>query len=116
MFDYIKNRTNNNKKISFDKISVMTTDSNDASKIYCMYQPFGKQNPPDFIILVNNKPIIKIECKSSDKQCKPVWNCSIPEKETIYIFGCKKLSNVFIFMGDSIVDDVNREELKKICG
>lgn len=68
--------------------------------------PFGSQKKPDFIININHKfyKEIKLECKSS-KTNKPMWNCSLPESDIIYIFYSfhKKYNKFVIFNGSSLM-------------
>lgn len=73
------------------------------------YQPNGSQNPPDFSLNYRGK-IYNIECKSSKKIKKPMWNCSIPDKDTLYIFSIPD-SNI-LFFGDWIIDEKSRMEME----
>ena len=89
--------------------------------IFYEYQPNGSQKPPDYIIYAENYEKIKIECKSS-KNNKPVWNCSIPEKNTIYVYYNTKSKKTYIFDGEDIINTKDRleiikfsDELKKLC-
>jgi hypothetical protein len=98
------------------------------TNLFYEYQPNGSQLPPDFIIYCCicdddffESEKIKIECKSS-KNNKPVWNCSIPEKDTIYVFYDTKNKKTYIFDGEEIIDTNGRneiiklnEQLKKLC-
>lgn len=103
-----KEITNNIKKSKYENL-------------FFEYQPNGSQMPPDFKIYCEKFEEIKIECKSS-KNNKPVWNCSIPEKETIYIYYDTKTKETYIFDGEEIVSEKIRsqvikfnEELKILC-
>jgi hypothetical protein len=94
------------------------------------YQPNGSQKPPDFIIccfdkdkneINNNYKIIKIECKSS-KNGKPIWNCSIPDEDTIYIYYDTRKKLIYIFNGNEIISKEKKTEIikfnddiKKLC-
>jgi len=94
------------------------------------YQPNGSQKPPDFIIccfdkdkneINNNYKPIKIECKSS-KNGKPIWNCSIPDEDTIYIYYHTQKKVVYIFNGNEIISNEKKteiikfnEDIKKLC-
>ena len=118
-----------NKKIS---ITVSITDSKKYkyNNIVYEYQPNGSQKPPDFIIccfdkdkneINNNYKTIKIECKSS-KNDKPIWNCSIPDEDTIYVFYNTHKKLVYIFNGDEIISKEKKSEIikfnddiKKLC-
>lgn len=108
-----KNNTNNtniddNTNIKYDNL-------------FFEYQPNGSQQPPDFQIHCENYETKKIECKSS-KNNRPVWNCSIPEPDTIYVYYDTQKKLTYIFEGDKIIsnDDRNKiikfnDELKKLC-
>lgn len=85
-----------NKKDNIDNIK------KEQDIIYYIYQPFGSQKPPDFMIMCNNYYKIFIECKSS-KTLKPTWNCSIPDIETIYLFYSSNNNKTYIFNGDVII-------------
>ena len=71
-----------------------------------VYQPNGKQKPPDFKILHDKvydpyfkcdgwKSSISVECKSS-KQVYPTYNSTLPQKETVYIFSSQKYNETTI--------------------
>ena len=83
-----------------------------------VYQPYGSQKPPDFAINYN-EVIYNIECKSSKRTKKPMWNCSIPDDKTIYIFSVPDCN--ILFFGNWILDDKTKkimdefiEESKKV--
>jgi len=112
------------KKINKQSKKIIIKNETYKSKyenIFFEYQPKGSQLPPDFMIYYENYEEIKIECKSS-KNNKPVWNCSIPEKETIYVYYDSSNKKTYIFYGDEIIDTNDRleiikfnEELKILC-
>lgn len=113
-----------------DEYSNESNESNESNKseikckytnLFYEYQPNGSQQPPDYMIFCENYEKIKIECKSS-KTNKPVWNCSIPEKNTIYVFLDTKNKKTYIFDGEDIIESKDRleiikfnDELKKLC-
>jgi hypothetical protein len=110
----------NIKKIKKDIINNIEKKSK-YKNLFFEYQPNGSQMPPDFKIYCEKFEEIKIECKSS-KNNKPIWNCSIPEKETIYIYYDTKIKETYIFNGEEIVSEKIRlevikfnEELKILC-
>lgn len=91
------------------------------TNLFYEYQPNGSQQPPDFVIYCENYEKKKIECKSS-KNNKPVWNCSIPDQETIYVYYDTNKKLTYIFEGDKIISNEDRnkiikfnDELKKLC-
>lgn len=59
-------------------------------------QPFGSQNPPDFIVLIDGF-VLWIECKSGKSTI--TWNTGYPTKDTLYVFSCKKRNTTTIFFG-----------------
>lgn len=84
---------------------------NDNIYIY-IYQPFGSQNFPDFLVLTKNW-LIPIETKFSTKKNKknsitkqsenlaklnvlPKWNSNIPKANTIYLFANNEYLTFFI--------------------
>ena len=95
---------------SFDELNlnIITYKEN---YIYYIYQPYGSQKPPDFILFFIYKGIvykINLECKSS-KTGIPMWNSSLPNREinNIYIYMETNNNNILIISGiDLISDDV----------
>jgi adenine-specific DNA-methyltransferase len=75
-------------------------------KIDYVYQPNGTQKFPDFHI---PKLKIDLECKSSIGKI-PMWNCTYPKKEALYVFSSKAEKKTFVFFGDEIIS----EEISKI--
>ncbi len=76
-----------------------------------IYQPRGKQNFPDIIVL-SDKKVIPIEIKfSSNNQAKPMWNSNVPRANAFYIFGSYGLQDTTFFCGDDVVSPRHRERL-----
>lgn len=77
-------------------------------------QPFGTQNNPDFLVKLNKKSVIAIECKSS-KGGKPQYNSGGITSYFIYIFSSKsnKSSDTTFYMGSSIQSFEIDDEIKK---
>ena len=75
-------------------------------------QPFGTQNNPDFLVKLNKKSVIAIECKSS-KNGKPQYNSGGITSYFIYIFSSKKCNDTTFYMGSSIQTNDIDKELKK---
>ena len=118
-----KNFISNNSVVIDDNKKISITDSKKYkyNDIVYEYQPNGSQKPPDFIIycfdkdkneINNNYKTIKIECKSS-KNGKPIWNCSIPDEDTIYIYYNTQKKIVYIFNGNEIIVNEKKTEIKK---
>lgn len=77
-----------------------------------IYQPYGSQNVPDFIIFYKNK-VLSIEIKYSQKNSeKPVWNSNLPKSNTIYIFGSYGKEDVTFFLGEDLLPQNERELLE----
>ncbi|WP_322908971.1 hypothetical protein [Mycoplasmopsis felis] len=65
-----------------------------------IYQPFGSQNFPDFLILTNNY-VIPLEVKFSKKNKNselPKWNSNVPKSNAIYLYVNSKKQKPIIFL------------------
>lgn len=85
----------------------------DRNKMYYLKQPFGSQKPPDFIVLIDNMKPIQIECKCS-KTMAPMWNCTYPKSDIIYLFNCGKIDKTFLFIGSHINDEYYGSEITEL--
>lgn len=85
----------------------------DENTIYLVKNIYGTQSPPDFTLFIHNYIPILIEAKSS-KGKMPLWNCSLPNKRTIYIFYCGKMKRIFIHLSRHILDDEIEELLRNL--
>ncbi|AZZ65603.1 type II restriction endonuclease [Metamycoplasma phocicerebrale] len=95
-------------------------------KSHFVYQPYGSQNFPDFLIFTE-KYIIPIETKFSKNEkgnkgidsSRPMWNSNIPKMNAIYIYGVSNLDTTFFKGSDILNIDTNKilinyfEELDK---
>ena len=112
----IKNILSSIKNDILDKNSDKVIDNiyalEDKSMENCfVWQPYGSQNFPDFLIFTNKK-IVAIEIKySSGKSSKPTWNSNLPKSNAIYIFGSYGLSDVTFFLGKDVLSMEERTEL-----
>lgn len=93
---------------------------NTNEQLHYINQPCGSQNPPDFRIF-DGKDYIDIECKSKKSGYKPMWNSSIPQKHTFYIYTNKTDNKTLVIKGEKIIsDDLNnilneyKKETKKL--
>ena len=85
----------------------------EPTKNYCyLNQPNGSQNPPDFRVF-DNKYYIDIECKSKKTGYKPMWNCSIPDSSTFYIFTNQKDNETLIIEGKHITTPILEKHLNE---
>lgn len=75
-------------------------------------QPFGTHDNPDFLIKINNKLFIAIEAKSCKGQ-SPVFNSCIPKSNYIYIFCSEKYDKTTMFLGSSILSEIQRQMIEK---
>ena len=79
-----------------------------------VWQPYGQQDFPDFLIFTENK-IFTIEIKYSTKtQKKPMWNGNLPKKDALYIFGCYGSQELTIFRGEDILPEEERLKILAI--
>lgn len=79
-------------------------------ELYYIYQPNGSQMPPDFKVYDKDE-YIDIECKSKKSGYKPMWNCSMPLKDTFYIYTNQKDNKTLVIKGDQIITDKLHHEL-----
>ncbi len=78
-----------------------------------VWQPFGTQDYPDFMIFTK-KYIIPVEIKySSDTATSPMWNGNLPKANGIYVFGNNKKQDIVLFKG---IDMLPNDERKKLIG
>ena len=95
-----------------DKLAVNFIDiPNNKLKHSYIYQPYGSQEFPDFIVFTDKK-VIPLEIKFSSKtQSKPIWNSNVPKANAFYVFGSYGLNDITFFCGDSIITPKHRESL-----
>ena len=114
-------KKNNKNNENNENIENNENNKYEYTNLFYEYQPNGSQKPPDFVICCENYEKKKIECKSS-KTNKAIWNCSIPDQETIYVYYDTNKKLTYIFEGDKIISNEDRnkiikfnDELKKLC-
>ncbi len=77
-------------------------------KQHYLYQPFGSQNYPDFIIF-DKRILVSIESKFTEKNhTKPVWNSGIPRLNGLFIFGSYGKQDITFFRGCNVVSKEER--------
>jgi hypothetical protein len=89
-------------------------NDNPEKGLYYVYQPYGSQKSPDFMLInVADKITTQyLECKSG---CgKILWNDGYPTEDTIYIFTCTK-SNTTTFFTSDIMSPKMLKIFKSIC-
>ena len=85
IFELIVNEENNLKTVESLK-----------GQYFFIYQPFGTQRHPDFIICVDGF-IVWVEAKSSST--KIMWNSNYPRKNVLYVYTHKKSNTTTLFFG-----------------
>jgi len=75
-----------------------------------IYQPYGSQQYPDFLIFEGNY-IFPVEAKFSKSGKRPVWNSGLPRPNGIYIYGALEHKKIVVFSG---IDIVSVEESIKL--
>lgn len=76
-----------------------------------VYQPYGSQQFPDYIIFTDKK-VVPLEIKFSSKsQTKPIWNSNVPKANAFYIFGSYGVDDITFFCGDDIITTEHRKVL-----
>lgn len=80
-----------------------------------IYQPYGSQSFPDFLIFEGDT-VIPLEVKSSTKGGNhPMWNGSLPRSNGLYMFVSKKDNNIkgiTFFKGNLLLSESQYEKLK----
>lgn len=74
---------------------------------FFVHQPNGTQKTPDFFFIIWGF-FFPLDCKST-KNNKVMWNSGLPEHKIIYILSNK--SGNFLFLGEHLVEDTEREIL-----
>ena len=78
---------------------------------FYIWQPYGSQDFPDFLVFSQNS-VFAIETKfSKEKQSKPMWNSNIPKKNSIYIFANHEFLDLTYFLGHDVISDDERAKL-----
>lgn len=78
---------------------------------FFIWQPYGKQNFPDFLIFTEYK-VFSLETKyTKDKSICPMWNGNLPKKDGLYIFGSYGLKDIVVFRGEDVLPEEERVEL-----
>jgi len=99
------------KKHISNKFSSDFIDTPNNLKGTFIYQPYGSQQFPDFIVFTNKK-IVPLEVKFSTKsQSKPIWNSNVPRANAFYVFGSYGLQDLTFFCGDDVMGSKHREFL-----
>jgi len=70
-------------------------------------QPNGSQSFPDFYLPDQD---LNLECKSTANYA-PMWNCSLPRPDALYILCSKKLNKTNMFFGKYVLSEENYNKL-----
>ncbi|MBU4689962.1 hypothetical protein KQ873_02850 [Mycoplasma zalophidermidis] len=78
-----------------------------------IYQPYGSQQFPDFLIFINDY-IIPVEVKFNKNpngdatiyNTRPMWNSNVPKLNAIYIYGIANVNTTFFIGGDILNGNV----------
>lgn len=93
-----------------NSIELVNNPNSNISYIYIyIYQPFGSQNFPDFLI-ITKKYILPLEIKFSTKNEKnhlPKWNSNIPKSNCLYIYS-RVNEDVIYFLGSDFIGNDTR--------
>lgn len=78
-----------------------------------LYQPFGSQSYPDFIIL-DTQVLICIESKYTEKKKgSPVWNSGLPRANGLFIFGSWGKKDITFFRGCDVISEGETQHLRE---
>jgi hypothetical protein len=64
------------------------------------YQPYGTNNPPDWVVRVGTK-WIHVECKTS-KKSRAAFNDTPPSNNTLIVFSSKSHNDTMVFYGGDV--------------
>lgn len=100
-------KTHVSEKLGTDFINL----PNESLKKSFMYQPYGSQDFPDFLVFTETK-VVPVEIKfSSQRQPKPIWNSNVPRANAFYVFGSYGLQDITFFLGNDVLAPKHRELL-----
>ena len=78
---------------------------------FYIWQPYGSQDFPDFLVFSQNS-VFAIETKfSQEKQSKPMWNSNIPKKNSLSIFSNHEFLDLTYFLGHDVISEDERTKL-----
>ncbi|GAA7525521.1 hypothetical protein MMM114_01480 [Helicobacter pylori] len=122
-YDYNEKITNANLLIKNRQYFFIKAHSKEALRIihtsHFLYQPFGSQNYPDFLVFICDYVVgIEIKFSKNDKgeknlqTSRPMWNSNLPKPNAIYVYGVAN-ANITFFKGSDILSYETREVLLK---
>ncbi|WQU08640.1 type II restriction endonuclease [Helicobacter pylori] len=125
---HIEEKPNKEIKTAFNQLKKQVLEKNHPHtlknpfsnlKSHFLYQPFGSQNYPDFLIFIFDHVVgIEIKFSKNDKgeknlqTSRPMWNSNLPKPNAIYVYGVAN-ANITFFKGSDILSYETREVLLK---
>ncbi len=117
---HIEEKPNKEIKTTFNQLKKQVLEKNHPETLknpfskltsHFLYQPFGSQNYPDFLVFIFDYVVgIEIKFSKNDKgeknlqTSRPMWNSNLPKPNAIYVYGVananitlKDLENPFGF-------------------
>jgi hypothetical protein len=94
--------TKNEKKVAREWINCPNSCNRPSGTF--IYQPFGQQSNPDFIVKVSDNLVLFLEAKSCKNVC-PLYNSGGVNLNYLYVFCSKKYNKTTIYFGRDIISD-----------
>ncbi|WP_367693862.1 restriction endonuclease subunit S [Helicobacter pylori] len=125
---HIEEKPNKEIKTAFNQLKKQVLEKNHPHTLknpfsnltsHFLYQPFGSQNYPDFLVFIFDHVVgIEIKFSKNDKDEKnlqtsrPMWNSNLPKPNAIYVYGVAN-ADITFFKGSDILSYETREVLLK---
>ncbi len=125
---HIEEKPNKEIKTTFNQLKKQVLEKNHPDTLknpfsnltsHFLYQPFGSQNYPDFLVFIFDYVVgIEIKFSKNDKgeknlqTSRPMWNSNLPKPNAIYVYGVAN-ANITFFKGSDILSYETREVLLK---
>ena len=108
-----KLKDKNIKDIKFTKDMINGSRPSILPIGYFIHQPLGTQNNPDFVIQLTKKSLLSLEGKSS-QTAMPMYNSGGVTLNYLYVFASKKINKTVIYMGASIITQIQIKLLNEL--
>lgn len=99
--EYYKEYRTRSKKLDFNFKGLKPDNITIQSDNLIVSQPNSSSAFPD-ILVIHNGVGFPIEIKSNKKD-RVEWNCTLPKKDTVYIFGCYEQGKTTAFMSKDVI-------------
>ncbi|WP_120874620.1 type II restriction endonuclease [Helicobacter pylori] len=125
---HIEEKPNKEVKTAFNQLKKQVLEKNHPHTLknpfsnltsHFLYQPFGSQNYPDFLVFIFDHVVgIEIKFSKNDKgeknlqTSRPMWNSNLPKPNAIYVYGVAN-ADITFFKGSDILSYETREVLLK---